>query len=41
MTDLLVGGQAYYQVKSSPEDTNIDIEVLDPLNTFVDKNPDS
>ena len=41
MTDLLVGGQAYYQVKSSPEGTNIDIEVLDPLNTFVDKNPDS
>jgi len=41
MLDLLVGGQAYYKVVPSAEGTNISIEVLDPLNTFVDKNPDS
>lgn len=39
--DLLVTGYAYYRVKPSFNGTNIDIEVLNPLNTFVDRNPES
>jgi hypothetical protein len=38
---LLVGGCAFYKVKPSSEGTNIIIEVLNPLNTFVDRNPNS
>ncbi len=32
--DLLVTGCTFYRVKPSPEKTNIQIEALDPLNTF-------
>lgn len=39
--DLLITGYAYYRVKPSPEGNNIDIEVLNPLNVFIDKNPES
>lgn len=39
--DLLITGYAYYRVKPSPEGDNIDIEVLNPLNVFIDKNPES
>lgn len=39
--DLLVAGQNFYKVVESPDGTNIEIEVLNPLNTFVDRNPDS
>lgn len=39
--DLLITGYAYYRVKPSPEGNNIDIEVLSPLNVFIDKNPES
>lgn len=39
--DLLVTGSAFYRVKPSPEGTNIMIESLSPLNTFVDRNPES
>lgn len=41
LLDLLVTGSTYYKVKPSVSETNIDIEVLNPLNTFVDRNPDS
>ena len=30
-----------YRVKPSPEGTNLVIECLNPLNTFIDRNPDS
>lgn len=41
LTDLLITGYTFFRVKASPSKTNIEIEVLDPLNTFVDRNPDS
>lgn len=41
LRDLLVAGQNFYKVKESPDGTNLQIEVLNPLNTFVDRNPDS
>lgn len=39
--DLLVGGGNYYKPKPSLSGTNICIDVCDPLNTFVDRNPSS
>lgn len=41
LTDLLITGYTFYRVKPSPADNNVIIEVLDPLNTFIDKNPES
>ena len=41
LLDLLITGTPYFRVKESPSKTNIQIEVLDPLNTFVDRNPES
>lgn len=41
LLDLLVTGQAYYRVKPSAEGTNLLIDTLSPLNTFVDRNPHS
>ena len=41
LLDLLVTGCTYYRVKPSQEGNNIDIEVLNPLNTFIDRNPQS
>lgn len=41
LLDLLVAGCAFYRVKPSSSGTNIVIEVLNPLNTFIDRNPES
>lgn len=41
LLDLLITGYTYFRVGETPSKTNITIEVLDPLNTFVDRNPDS
>lgn len=41
LLDLLVSGTTFYRVKPSPEGSNLAIETLSPLNTFVDRNPDS
>lgn len=41
LLDLLITGTPYFRVKETPSKTNIEIEVLDPLNTFVDRNPNS
>ena len=41
LTDLLITGYTFFRVKPSLNGTNIEIEVLDPLNTFVDRNPES
>lgn len=41
ITDLLVTGYTYYRVKPSVQKNNVRIEVLNPLNTFTDKNPES
>ena len=39
--DVLVGGQAYYQVGQTPSGNNISIECLNPLDVFPDKNYNS
>lgn len=41
LLDLLVTGSTYYRVRPSLEKNNVDIEILNPLNTFVDRNPES
>ena len=41
LIDLFVTGTCYYKSAPSPSNTNATIEVLNPLNTFVDRNPDS
>lgn len=41
LTDLLITGYTYFRVKPTSNKTNIQIEVLNPLNTFVDENPES
>ncbi len=41
LLDLLITGYAFYKVIPSKSGTNINIKVLDPLNTFIDRNPSS
>lgn len=41
LTDLLITGYTFFRVKQSFNKTNIEIEVLNPLNTFIDRNPES
>ena len=40
LTDILITGYCFYRVISK-NNTNIDIEILNPLNVFIDRNPDS
>jgi hypothetical protein len=41
LTDLLVSGTCYYKVKKSPSKENVSLKVLNPINTFIDRNPES
>jgi len=41
LLDLLITGYTYYRVKPTSNKNNVCIEVLNPLNTFVDKHPES
>ena len=41
LLDLLITGYTFFQIKESVNGTNIQIDVLDPLNTFIDRNPSS
>ena len=41
LLDLLISGEAYYKVLPTSNRTNFKIEVEDPLNTWVDKDPKS
>lgn len=41
LLDLLISGQAYYKVVPTHEGTNFKIELCDPLNTWIDKDPKS
>lgn len=41
LLDLLITGYTYFRVKPSVGNQNVSIEVLSPLNTFIDKNPES
>ena len=39
LLDLLITGYTYFRVSEVPSQTDVQIEVLSPLNTFIDKNP--
>ena len=41
LLDLLITGDTFFRAKESTSGTNIQIEILDPLNTFPDRNPES
>lgn len=41
LTDLLISGTCYYKGYPSPSKTNLVLKVLNPVNTFVDRNPES
>jgi len=41
LTDLLTTGTCYYKVCKSPSQENISLKVLNPVNTFIDRNPES
>ena len=41
IADLLITGETYYAVKETSGGTNIDIEIRNPLNSFIDRNPKS
>ena len=38
-TDLLIGGVCYYRVKPSGGKNNLQLEILNPLETFIERNP--
>lgn len=41
LLDLLITGYTFYRTKPTTSGTNVSIEVLNPLNTFIDRNPES
>lgn len=41
LTDLLVGGTCYFRVRPTPNKSGIDFKVCNPINTFIDRNPES
>lgn len=41
LTDLLISGTVYYKEYPTPNKNNIELELLNPINTFVEKNPNS
>ena len=41
LLDLLITGTPFFRVRETPSHTNLEVEVLNPLNTFVDRNPNS
>lgn len=41
LTDLLITGYTFFKVSHTLNKSNIKIEVLNPLNVFIDRNPES
>ena len=41
LLDLLITGYTFFRAKPSVNNQNVSIEVLSPLHTFIDKNPES
>lgn len=41
LTDLLISGTCYYKVLRSESKENVSLKVLNPINTFIDRNPES
>lgn len=40
-TDLLISGTCYYRTRPTESNNNVNFEALNPLNTFIEKNPNS
>ena len=40
-TDLLITGTCYYRVVPTESGENVSLEILNPLNTFIERNPNS
>lgn len=41
LTDLLISGTTYYKEYPSESNDNIELETLDPVDTFIERNPNS
>ena len=41
LTDLCIGGMGYYRTRPTVNNDNIRLEICNPLDTFVEKNPNS
>ena len=41
LVDILVTGWCFYKVRPTQSGKNVSIEVISPLNAFIDRNPDS
>ena len=41
LLDLLISGTAYYKEVPSPSKTSINLKILNPINTFIDRNQES
>ena len=41
LTDLLVSGTCYFRVRPTANKSGIDFKVCNPINTFIDRNPES
>lgn len=41
LTHLLISGTCYYKVCPTSSNTNVDLKILNPINTFIDRNPES
>lgn len=41
LTDLLVAGMAYYKTMPTPSKAGVSLRILNPINTFIDRNPES
>jgi hypothetical protein len=41
LLDLFITGETYYRSIPNQSETGIELQVLDPLNTFVDRNLNS
>ena len=41
LLDLLITGYTFYRTKPTVGNNNVQIEILSPLNTFIDRNPNS
>lgn len=41
LTDLLISGICYYRVKESGSGDNVSLEILNPLDTFIERNRNS
>lgn len=41
LTDLLIGGMCYYRTKPSGSKTGLELEILNPVDTFIERNHNS